>query len=162
MGGYQYSIPAIANATSYVWTVPPGAVISQGQATNAVAVDFGGSAVSGNITAAGINMCGTGTESSGSITVMVCTGKDENRLLPLVDIYPSPVHDLLNLSFKGNEQQLRVRITDVNGHSRYDGVFEDLQAGSKRQIDVSGFAKGIYMIRVTGDTRAFATKFAVD
>ena len=58
-----YSVPAIANATGYTWTVPAGATISSGANTNSILVDFGSSAVSGNITVLGVNTCGNGTVS---------------------------------------------------------------------------------------------------
>jgi hypothetical protein len=58
-----YSVPTIANATSYNWTVPTGVIIVSGGTTNSITVDFTPSAVSGNITVFGINSCGNGTVS---------------------------------------------------------------------------------------------------
>ncbi|MCX6304978.1 MAG: T9SS type A sorting domain-containing protein [Bacteroidetes bacterium] len=160
--GYQYSIPAISNASSYTWMLPVGAVISQGQGTNVVSVDFSGTAVSGDIRAAGINMCGTGVESSIYVNVMVCTGITGNMLHSGIRIFPNPVHGLLSLSIKGTEKQLRVQITDISGRSVYDNVFDNLPADCERQIDVSRFAKGAYLIKLTNDSRAFIGKFEVD
>jgi hypothetical protein len=59
--GVVYSVGTIANATSYTWTVPSGATIVSGGTTNSITVDFGLSAVSGNITVLGTNSCGAGT-----------------------------------------------------------------------------------------------------
>ena len=68
--GVVYSVPAIANATSYVWTVPTtGATIVSGQGTDSITVDYSSSAASGNITVLGRNTCGDGAISSKSITV---------------------------------------------------------------------------------------------
>jgi len=67
--GVAYSIPAIAVATSYTWTVPPGATIITGATTNTITVNYSASASSGNITAAGVNSCGTGPSSSFFVTV---------------------------------------------------------------------------------------------
>jgi hypothetical protein len=63
----QYSIPAIANATSYLWLLPNGA--SGTSTTNTITVNYSSSAVSGNITVKGVNLCGNGLESSLYITV---------------------------------------------------------------------------------------------
>ena len=161
-GGYQYSIPAISNATTYDWTLPQGAVISQGQGTNAVTVDFSGSALSGDIKAAGVNMCGTGTESTAYIQVEVCAGINENRLRSEVLIYPNPVHDLLTLSIKGMERKLQVQITDVSGRQIYDQQLDNLPAECTRQIDVSRFAKGVYLIKLMNSSRVFTAKFTID
>jgi hypothetical protein len=46
----SYSIPAIAGATSYTWTVPAGAFIAAGQGTATISVSFPAGSVSGNVT----------------------------------------------------------------------------------------------------------------
>jgi len=58
-----YTVPTIANATSYTWTVPAGVTIVSGSGTNTIIVDFSASAVSGVISVAGTNSCGNGTSS---------------------------------------------------------------------------------------------------
>ena len=63
----QYYIPAIANATSYLWTLPNGA--SGASITNTISVNYSSSAVSGNIIVKGINSCGIGDSTSLYITV---------------------------------------------------------------------------------------------
>jgi hypothetical protein len=63
----QYSIPAIANATSYLWLLPNGATGTS--TTNTISVNYSSSAVSGNITVKGINSCGIGDSSSLYVTV---------------------------------------------------------------------------------------------
>jgi hypothetical protein len=61
--GVVYTVPAIAGASSYTWTVPTGATIMSGGNTNSITVDFSPAAVSGNITVFGTNSCGNGTVS---------------------------------------------------------------------------------------------------
>lgn len=63
----SYSVPIIANATSYIWTLPNGA--TGVSSTKNITVDYGTSAVSGNITVKGINVVGEGTLSTLPITV---------------------------------------------------------------------------------------------
>ena len=62
-----YTTPAIANATSYVWTLSTGA--TGNSSTNTITVNYGYSAVSGNITVKGNNSCGDGISSSIPIIV---------------------------------------------------------------------------------------------
>ena len=62
--GFHYSVPTIPNAVSYVWTLPAGATITSGSGTNAIIVSYSSSAVSGNITVQGNNLCGFGTISA--------------------------------------------------------------------------------------------------
>jgi len=62
--GVGYSIPTVPAASGYVWSLPSGATIASGSNTNAITVDFGPSAISGNITVYPTNSCGSGTISS--------------------------------------------------------------------------------------------------
>lgn len=64
-----YSVAPIANATSYVWTVPAGVTIVSGGNTNSIIVDFTNLSVSGNITVHGNNTCGDGSTEMLSVTV---------------------------------------------------------------------------------------------
>jgi len=61
--GVVYTVGAIANATSYVWTVPAGASIVSGANTSSITVDYGTGAGSGNVLVYGSNSCGNGTAS---------------------------------------------------------------------------------------------------
>jgi hypothetical protein len=61
--GVIYSVTAIVNATSYIWTLPPGVIITSGAGTNSITVSFGPAATDGNFTVQGSNSCGTGTVS---------------------------------------------------------------------------------------------------
>ncbi len=67
--GVAYNVGVINQAVSYVWTVPAGASIVGGSGTNSILVDFGATAVAGNITVLGTNACGNGTASSFAVNV---------------------------------------------------------------------------------------------
>lgn len=56
--GVTYSVPAIANATSYQWILPSGATGSS--VTNSIVVDYTAGAVSGDIVVRGVNNYGAG------------------------------------------------------------------------------------------------------
>ncbi|MCX6282049.1 MAG: T9SS type A sorting domain-containing protein [Bacteroidetes bacterium] len=59
-----YSIPAVANATTYVWSYTgTGANINSGS-TNIITINFAIDATSGNLTVFGSNSCGNGTSSA--------------------------------------------------------------------------------------------------
>ena len=62
--GLVYSVPAIANASNYIWTLPVGATITAGANTNSITVSFSPTAASGNITVQGSSGCGAGTVSA--------------------------------------------------------------------------------------------------
>ncbi|MFZ4706446.1 MAG: Ig-like domain-containing protein [Bacteroidales bacterium] len=58
-----YTVPAIANASTYNWSVPAGATVVSGSNTNTITVDFAVDASSGNVIVNGANDCGSGTNS---------------------------------------------------------------------------------------------------
>ena len=62
-----YTIPVIANATSYLWTLPSGATGTS--TTNSITLNYGVSAVSGAVTVKGHNATGDGAASTLAITV---------------------------------------------------------------------------------------------
>jgi hypothetical protein len=55
----NYTVPSIANASAYIWTLPAG--ITGTSTTNSINVDFDALAESGLISVAGTNKCYTGT-----------------------------------------------------------------------------------------------------
>jgi len=61
--GVTYTVPAITNATGYVWTLPFGASITGGSNTRTITVTFSSTASSGNVSVHGTNVNGNGPES---------------------------------------------------------------------------------------------------
>ena len=69
-----YSIPAIANASSYNWTVPAGASYVTNAGGDTITVDFTNGVMSGNITVEGINSCGVGASAMLAVVVNYLPG----------------------------------------------------------------------------------------
>lgn len=62
-----YSVPDVAGAVSYLWTLPTGATGTS--TSNTIVVNYGLSAVSGDVTVKGTNSCGDGGISTLNIVV---------------------------------------------------------------------------------------------
>ena len=62
-----YSISAVSGATGYTWTVPAGAIITSGQGTTGIIVDFG--TTGGNVSVRSENSCGNSIYTDLSITI---------------------------------------------------------------------------------------------
>jgi hypothetical protein len=60
-GAQTYSVAAVANATTYTWTVPTGWTISAGAGTNTITVTPGAAGQNGDISVTAGNDCGTST-----------------------------------------------------------------------------------------------------
>ena len=63
-----YSVAPVANATSYTWTVPSGAIGLTGQGTNSISFTYPPGFTTGNITVTSTNGCGTSGARSQAIT----------------------------------------------------------------------------------------------
>ena len=57
--GAAYSVPAVAGALSFTWTVPANATIASGQGTRAITVNFSSTFTGGFITVRDSNACGS-------------------------------------------------------------------------------------------------------
>ena len=117
-----YTVPVITKATSYSWTLPTGATGTS--KTSSIMVNFGASAVSGNISVKGQNDCGGGGSSSLAISV------NPKPVTPVISINGNILHS--NASY---------------GNQWYDGV---LIPGATNQ-DYTFTAIGNYTVIVTLD-----------
>lgn len=94
MTGVVYSVAAVANATSYTWSVPSGATITSGGTTNTITVDFSASASSGPVSVYGSNSCGNGASSAMNITL---------NPVPAAPVITSAGSDLTSNAPSGNQ-----------------------------------------------------------
>ena len=62
-----YAISAVSGATGYTWMVPAGAIITSGQGTTGIMVDFG--TTGGNVSVRSENSCGNSIYTDLSITI---------------------------------------------------------------------------------------------
>lgn len=67
--GEVYSIEPVANATDYIWTLPPGA--SGSSNSNTITITYNQGASSGEITVTPSNGCGNGAASALAVTINV-------------------------------------------------------------------------------------------
>jgi hypothetical protein len=159
--GYQYSVDSIAGATSYFWTVPSGSTISGSATEKEIVVDFSADAVTGEITVKGHNTCGDGVEGIKTITVSSCAGIQQNKLNGNISIYPNPATGLLNVAVKNQARQLNLVLTDVNGREVYNETVQNTQPGLILKMDVSGFARGVYFIKLISDDQLYTEKVVI-
>jgi gliding motility-associated-like protein len=131
-----YTVPPIANTTSYVWTVPPGATIFSGQGTNTIVVDYGVASVSGLVSVKGSNMCGLGTISTLNINVVATPQLTLNTSPPTITCSLPTI----TLSASSSTPGATFAWTPINGGHIASGA-----ATASPNID----AAGDYMVIVT-------------
>jgi hypothetical protein len=79
---------------------------------------------------------GTATRTDGFIT--------GNSSKKLIDIYPNPAQDFININFTGLEGNATVRVFDIYGKQ----VLQQQTNKTNSQLGISGLSKGIYMVKV--------------
>jgi len=91
---------------------------------------------------------GTGWDASYTITV----GTEEKENFTSLSVYPNPVDDNLHIQFNLSEpQNVKIEIISAKGVTLYTEQFSYFKGDFQKTVDVSSFAKGIYLLRMTGD-----------
>jgi PKD repeat protein len=75
-----------------------------------------------------------------------------------VALYPNPAKDLAIIDAKGNLSMKSVTVTNVLGQVMYQGVAD---TETKHQIDLSGYASGLYTVRIETDKGFIIRKFEI-
>jgi len=74
-----------------------------------------------------------------------------------INIYPNPSNDFIYINIS-NEDELQVEIFDINGKSLFNKNIFD----KNKKIDVSGFSKGVYILRIIDNNEIFHEKLIID
>jgi hypothetical protein len=154
---YTYSVPAITGAASYIWTTPSGINVISGTG-NSIVVKINPAAQSGNISVMGYNVCGDGIASVKSIIVKTCTGVSEAEPLTGIKVYPNPAEDVLNIVIKDPEKQISLILVNIDGQTIFNRSLENSTPGMIHKIDISGFARGVYFVKLVNDQHFFVQR----
>jgi hypothetical protein len=158
-------LPFVAGA-SYNWLVPAGAVVSGGQGTNSITVNFG--AAGGNISADISNACGTGPRVSRAVSMVAArpaapavneTTTSRKTPEPLLeksiykinfDVYPNPVQSKVTAVFNTSKAGARFEIVVSNtvGTTLFTHSGITLAGKNMLQFDLGNLPQGIYLIRL--------------
>ena len=121
--GVAYSVPAIANATGYVWTLPSGATIASGNNTNTITVNYSTTASSGNISVYGTNGCGNSIASPDfAVTVNSCV-VTVSGTVSYFNSVNTPLDGLIINLKNDSGNVVNTATTDANGFYSFSGVF---------------------------------------
>ena len=102
---------------------------------------------SGKVTVVASNICGTSSGRSITTNISNCRVSDDASSTTAVIAYPNPVKDLLNVNFTSDVQQsYAVRIVDMTGRVVYNESRTSSEGENHVELNVSGFASGIYML----------------
>ncbi|PKP50911.1 MAG: hypothetical protein CVT92_14030 [Bacteroidetes bacterium HGW-Bacteroidetes-1] len=138
---------SMPNAVSYLWM--PG-----GQTTSSITclgseMGLGTHSVSVLVTDAN----GCEVEDEINVTFDICSSINENDRALRLMIHPNPASNMLNIQLNGNAYRVSYYLMNYQGQILYTSTDLDINGSYINQIDLSGFAKGIYYIRLnTGES----------
>ena len=146
----SFVVPAVLGATTYVWSVANGAVIIDGQGTNAIEVDFSAvlnTVTSTKITVLATNACGVSTALK-TITLASAACKSLKADAALVDntisIYPNPARDNFTLALNASEvSEMSMTIYNINGAMIRTKNVQLTEGNNMINEDISSLASGI-------------------
>ena len=130
----------IENGVSYLWN-------PHGETTPIINADSTGVGIgvqTFTVIATDINGCVV--EDEINITFDACTSIDETKLS--VYVYPNPAKDMLNIAISGNAAQFEYVLLNYQGQKVYSKAIGQYSGSGIEQVNLSGYAKGIYYLRV--------------
>ena len=157
----QYSLPNTAGAT-YAWLVPSGAVITGGQGTSTIIVNFG--TTSGNVSVDITNACGTGPRVSRAVTVAASKPLNTTQLIttrtvsgnqppanePYFSVYPNPAQSNATVVFNSLKKGIKfeVMISNTIGENLLTKSGVTFAGKNMLQLDLGKFKNGMYLVRL--------------
>ncbi|MCK9269135.1 MAG: C25 family cysteine peptidase [Bacteroidales bacterium] len=144
-----------AGAVSYLWT--PG-----GYTTPVIEVDTTGvgiGTITFNLKVTNANDC-VGED---DITVIFdpCVNLDELGNTFRLVVYPNPASTVLNINITGAATTVRFKLLNYQGSAVYNDVIGKLSGFATQQLDISGYAAGIYYLRVETDQNVTIRKVVI-
>lgn len=90
------------------------------------------------------------------------TGTEHSVIENVVEIYPNPVSDILNLKINPiTSGYIEIRLMDNKGQLVYLDIKNNFSGSYTLQLDVSNFAAGNYFLQLTSDTMAVSKKVII-
>ncbi len=143
-----YSATAVAGANSYVWSVTGGASIA-GTSASATANFTTATATSTVIAASAVNQCGASQAGRLSVAVNLLCRDAQNAVQQSVTAFPNPASGKVTVNFTAPvADRYMVRLVDLLGKQLYSADVNAVEGLNVKEIDLSGFAKGIYLLNI--------------
>ena len=149
----NYSVAPVLGATSYLWSVSGGASISPSGTSATVNYN---TAISGSaiIRANAVNACGASQPGGATVNVsLFCRTADDNLdASQSFGLYPNPTNEKATISFTaGSKEKYTIKLTDLLGNVIISEVVAAQEGENTQEINVSQFAKGIYVVSLTAE-----------
>jgi hypothetical protein len=157
---FNANVSGITGSYTLSWTYPSSPVatysLGGGNSTQLV-LDWGTG--NGTIIVSATNACGTGSKSYVS-NVTCRQGIDD--VATAVNVYPNPSSGVVNVEYTSNKGMGSIKVLDLSGRTVLEIPTNEVDGLNTVRIDMSGFAKGIYMINLQNNTVNYQTRIVVE
>ena len=80
-----------------------------------------------------------------------------------LDVYPNPTRDIFNASFISEEiQTLSIRVLNIVGEVIYEESLEEFVGEYTKQISLSDYSNGIYLLEIIDNNQSIIRKIILD
>lgn len=155
--GVAYDVQTVYGAASYNWVSPTGTMITSGQGTKNITVDFGPTYFSGQTIKINVsNACGTSFNrvSNGIFTdINACTpfARISDNTSSVSMVYPNPANDDVTIAVNSVvTEDVNMDLIDITGKSLQTSLQSLIKGNNNIRLDVSSLAEGLYFIRLKG------------
>ncbi|MBI1287488.1 MAG: T9SS type A sorting domain-containing protein [Flavobacteriales bacterium] len=102
----------------------------------------------------------TGVSNSFMLTVDACAGIEELGNLN-IEVYPNPSNGNIVLSVDGSSKELGLTVQDMNGRMVHMETLGEVNSRLQKNIDLSGLANGVYLLRLTNGNDSLIKKLVI-
>jgi hypothetical protein len=142
-----FSVPPVAGATSYNWSLPGGWTGSSN--TNSISVTSG--LAPGTITVTAVNACGSSSATQYFVNLMDCVTTNVNELSAgemSVHVYPVPCTEMLYIKCEPSAE-LTAHVLNTLGQV----IIEQISFVGEAKLNVASLKEGFYFIRISNSNR---------
>ena len=154
-----FTVNAALGATNYTWTVANGAVITSGQGTTSVTIDFSAvlsTLASTKVTVKSTNSCGVSSAvKTLTLASAVCGAKmdTEIRNESAIAVYPNPASDSFNVDLTSIKDETYVMsILTINGSLVSSRRISAMEGLTTLNENISALKTGIYLVQFVNET----------
>ncbi|MFZ7113900.1 MAG: T9SS type A sorting domain-containing protein, partial [Bacteroidota bacterium] len=149
-----YTLAPVTGATGYTWSVTGGASIAP-SGTSAV-VNYNTALTSSAVVRANaVNACGASQPATLAVAVnQFCRTAADNGSINTAEfsVYPNPTSAKTTVSFNSeSDMKFTVKVADLLGNIIYSDVINASVNYNSTEINMTDFAKGVYVISVTSE-----------
>jgi hypothetical protein len=84
-----------------------------------------------------------------------------NRDILRLELNPNPADNIVNITVKGLNRQARITVTGIDGISHDSFVIEPSGQSIVRQVNLTGYSKGVYIVRLKTADQLLTEKLVI-